>query len=131
MQEESLPDLGLFYLSKGGQGKNYYFYPFRIYYFARVGKKLYSTSTAVTFSGSPFLATLDFSEEMYKEYLKYIPIAFANLLEDIFKGAFTNPKEIDFPYPIDLNIDATLGEMISYEDEQYIPFLVTKIGKLE
>lgn len=125
------PDLGLQCLKQGGKNTNFSFLPFKIFTIARIGDKLYSTTSNTRLDDTTFAVSIDFSEDIYYKLLKLMPESIANSLKQIFEGEFLEPRMTHLPFPIAVGIEARLGELITDEDEQYIPFVAIKVFKTE
>jgi hypothetical protein len=131
MKKGFSPDFGLCLLKQKGKNTKFTFLPIKIYSIARVGDKLYSTTVNMHFGDTVYAVTLDFSEDMYFELLKLIPDNITKSLKQIFEWKFENPQMVDLPYPISLGIEARLSEVITSEEEQYMPFEVIEVFKTE
>ena len=131
MEKDFAPDFGLYLLEKMGKNAKFVFFPFRIFRFGRVDEKLYSTSANIHFDNISHAVTIDFSEDMYFELLKVIPDSIANPLQQIFESKFIEPQMVNLPSPITVGVEAKLGELISNESEQYIPFEAIKVFEAE
>lgn len=131
MKKDFAPDFGLYLLKRKGKNTNFTFLPFKIFRFSRIDNKLYSTTSNMNFGDTLYAVTIDFSEEIYFELLKVIPGDIVNSLKQIFEDEFTNPQMVNLPFPITVGIEAKLGELISSEDEQYVPFEAIKVFQAE
>ncbi|MCG2661712.1 MAG: hypothetical protein L6437_15880 [Kiritimatiellae bacterium] len=127
MEKDFAPDFGLYLLKRKDKNTNFTFLPFQIFRLGRIDDKLYSTTSNMRFGDTIYAVTIDFSEDIYFELLKVIPADIVNSLQQIFEGEFTNPQMVNLPFPITVGIEAKLGELISSEDEQYVPFEAIKV----
>lgn len=131
MKKDYAPDFGLYVLKQRGKTGKHIFLPFAIFHIARVDDKLYCTTSDKQFGDTFYAVTIDFPEDTYHKLLKLIPDNIANSLKQIFKGEFRDPQMVKLPFPINVGVEARLGELTTSKKEQYVPFVATKVFKIE
>jgi len=117
------PDFGLYSLKTKAGAKTFIFSHFKMFVISRIGDKLYSTTVDIMNTGKEFCMTLDFSEEIFLEFIKIIPEELSNLIKEAFQRPFSAPQHVELPYPIEIGVEAKLGKKVFSESgEEFIPF---------
>lgn len=92
---------------------------------ARVAEDLFSITMTMPHMGQAFALTIDFARPQFLEFLELMPKELADQLAEHFSTPFEAPQMVNLPIPVDVGIDAKLGEENVNGEESYVPLVAT------
>ena len=122
------PDFGNKLKSRGFQdGAIWTFMPFQLFNLLRLDTGGFSTMADVEFEGEPHAVSLDFDSDIFNRIVEFLPAQLANQIKQSF--ARPGPCVAQFPSPVNVVIDAKLGNEVKNDEEEYIPMVITNVGQ--
>ena len=121
-------DFGTFLHSQGNPDAEYAFLPFRMYHMAVLGEGSYSSTSNTGWGGEMYAMTVDFDQRILNDILRLLPDQVAIPIQDAIENQARPPAMLNLPYPIDVDLTARLGACQQSENEDFIPFVVTKVS---
>lgn len=132
MNDNFKPDFGLFFKEQFGDKATNHFYNVMIFEISLVGHNLYSFTSNVIYNGEEYASSFDFTTDKLKTIInQLVNKDLANFLSVTLLKPFTQPVKVDLAStPIQLDINATLGQPVKSLYEEFIPFIVEEVSNV-
>jgi hypothetical protein len=124
------PDFGIFFSENFGNNTTYHTLSFVLFFIARIGKDLYTTSSNIFYDDEEFCMTVDFESKLFNQIINEVNNKeIKERLRKISGDIFNEVMRVDFfDKPIELMLGAKPGQIDSNENESFIPFIATNIS---
>lgn len=128
MNEDYLPDLGVYLRAHTAPESTFTFVSVPVSAVARVAEDLFSLNMNMPHMGRVFMLTVDLGRQELIDLLRAMPPALAAQLRDDFGRPFTQPVIANLPHVTNVSIATKLGSPNGNHDELYVPLIATSIS---
>ena len=122
------PDYGLRMLRDGySSAMDLFFYDFRLYDLAVLGRGQYSTMVNMPIAGEQHALSLDFTHAQLPQVLAKAEPRLASFLRAELARDSVSPRAIDFEGYVAFGVRARLGALQTVANEQFVPLVAQEI----